>query len=199
MKSEVPDGATPIDDAEGLIPPVTTMGDLNAVEAENILAAFRKHLSRRKSADARWLDEEFVRRLHKDMFGMVWEWAGLYRDKELTIGIPVHRIREEVAKLLGDLRYWQTTSAADMPILERAARLHHRLVKIHPFRNGNGRHARLLTDVYLKSQGQPSPVWPSGDLAAAGAVRTEYIGCLRAADRDDYEPLIGFMRRLLPS
>lgn len=199
MKFEVPEGATPIDDAEGLIPEILTYSDLCAVEAENILEAADRHLSRRRNADAAWLDEAFLRKLHADMYGNVWDWAGRYRLVKLNIGVPITVIPEEIGKLLGDLRYWQTLAPEAMPILERAARLHHRLAWIHPFRNGNGRHARMTADIYLHSQRYALPAWPGEDITAAGEVRRRYLAALKAADKGDFAPLVEFIRGLIPA
>lgn len=199
LKFEAPEGATPIDD-EGLIPAaIATYRDLCAVEAENILSAADRHLSRRKNADAAWLDEPFLRRLHADMFGAVWDWAGRYRQVELNIGVAPHRVPEEIGRLLGDFRHWHALTPGEMPVLERAARLHHRLSWIHPFRNGNGRHARMAADVYLNSQSHPLPAWPGEELAATNAVRRRYLAALRAADAGDFGLLVVLMENLLPA
>jgi Fic-DOC domain mobile mystery protein B len=195
---EAPVGATPID-ADGLIPEaIATYGDLCAVEAENILSAAGRHLTRRKNRDASWLDEPYLRRLHADMFGDVWAWAGKYRQIELNIGVPPHKVAEEIGRLLGDFRHWHTLPPEEMPVLERAARLHHRLSWIHPFRNGNGRHARMASDVYLHSQGQRLPEWPV-ELAAANAVRGRYLAALKAGDNGDFGPLVALIESLLPA
>lgn len=184
-----PEGATPIGDAEGLLLPGTsTMADLSAAEAANVLAAAGKRLKRRHNPARRWLTEELVRTLHGEMYGEVWEWAGRYRDVELNIGVPAHRIREEVQKLCDDAWFWDSRPA-DIPVIERACRVHHRLAWIHPFRNGNGRHARLLADIYLRAHGLPLPLWPSDDIARESGVRQSYIAALKAADAQDFEPL----------
>ncbi len=199
MRFEVPEGATPIDDVEDLIPVgILVYQDLCAAEAENILAAVGRHLSRRKDRDGFWFDESFVRKLHADMFGKVWRWAGRYRQRELNIGVPPHKVVEEIGRLVGDFRYWSSLEIEKMPVLERAVRLHHRLSWIHPFLNGNGRHARMLADVYLHSQKHPLPAWPSGDLSGTSEIRKNYLKALRAADQGDFSPLIGFSRELLP-
>jgi len=198
VRFAVPEGATPIEDTEGLIPDIVTLADLNAVEAENILLAEDRHLRRRKPADAGWLDEAFLRALHGDMLGDVWDWAGTYRHKELTIGVEPALVHEEIGKLLGDFRYWQTLKPGDMSILERAVRLHHKLVWIHPFRNGNGRHARMTADVYLHSQRHALPVWPA-DVGGAGEARKRYVAALKAADGGDYAPLTDFVRGRIPA
>lgn len=199
MTPEPPNGSTPLDEDEraGLRLPVATQGDLNGVETENVLAAYGRHLGRRKAEDAEWLDEPFLRRVHHDMLGDVWTWAGKYRTSEKTIGVAPERIAESVAQLIGNFRYWQGYPEG-MPILERATRLHHELVRIHPFNNGNGRHARLVADIYLHSQRHALPAWPAG-LNAEGAPRAAYLAALREAGRGDIRPLVAFMKDLLPA
>jgi Fic-DOC domain mobile mystery protein B len=198
VKFEVPEGATPIEDASELIPEgLITYQDLYAVEAENILEAADRHLSRRKNQSCAWFDEPFIRKVHADMFGKVWRWAGKYRPIELNIGVAPHKIVEEVGRLVGDLRYWGGLKKEEMSILERSARLHHRLSWIHLFKNGNGRHARFMADIYLRSQRHPLPDWPGGGLAAAGEVRKRYLAVLKEADRGDFSPLIGFIEGLI--
>lgn len=131
------------------------------------------------------------------MFGEVWDWAGKYRQVELNIGVPPHKVVEEIGRLLGDFHAWHALTAEEMPILERAARLHHRLAWIHPFRNGNGRHARMTADVYLYSQRQALPNWPGEELAATNETRKRYLAALKAADRGDFELLVALIQSLL--
>lgn len=199
MRFEAPEGATPIEDAADLVPDgIVTYRDLCAVEAENILDAADRHLSRRKNPECSWFDESFIRRLHADMFGKVWRWAGKYRQEDLNIGVAFHRVQEEIGLLVGDLKYWNSPGECEMPVLERAVRLHHRLSWIHPFRNGNGRHGRLAADIYLRSQRHPLPSWPGDDLAAAGKMRARYLASLKDADQGDFGPLTDFTKGLLP-
>lgn len=193
---EAPQGATPIEDAEGLLLfGVSTLADLSAAEAENILNAAAKRLRRRNNPKRRWLTEEFLRVVHKEMFGEVWSWAGRYRAVELNIGVAPHRIREEIAKLCDDAWFWGSEAKDPPSALERACRVHHRLSWIHPFRNGNGRHARLIADIYLKSCGESMPIWPSKDIASKGGVRDEYLAALRSGDRGDFRPLMDLVSR----
>ncbi len=196
MKFHVPDGATPIDDTTDLlVPGITTIQNLNAVEAENILEALGQHLSARKNADGLWLDELFLRRVHRDMFAKVWRWAGRYRDHELNIGVPAHRVREEIGKLVGDVHFWMSLPLERMTTLERAVRIHHRLSWIHPFLNGNGRYARFVADIYLFSQHVSLPDWPQ-DLGIDGETRRLYLQALKNADQGQFEPLITFIGAL---
>lgn len=194
-----PEGATPIEDASGLlVEGVVTYAALNVKETENIVRAVNEHLRPRKRRPAVWLTEEYVRRVHRDMFDRVWEWAGRYRDAELNIGAPASRVREEVGKLCQDVAFWDDQKENPLPVLERAARLHHRLSWIHPFPNGNGRHARLMSDIYLHVHRHKLPDWPSSAMSGPGDVRGAYLEALKKADGGDFEPLIAYTKRFLP-
>ncbi len=126
------------------------------------------------------------------MFGRVWRWAGAFRQTERNIGVAPHQIGIELRKLLEDCRYWIDHNT--YPVDEIAARFHHRLVWIHPFPNGNGRHARLATDLLLASLGQQRFTWGRANLVDAGQTRQAYVAALRAADAKDIRPLLGFVR-----
>lgn len=187
-----PDDATPLEPEEraGLRQSwITSRADLNAAEQDNIdkgaAWAFRN-----RRADI--LTVEFILRVHKEMFGDVWSWAGAYRRTERNIGIAPNLIGAEVAMLLGDARYWVENETFDPT--ETAVRLHHRLVHIHPFPNGNGRHARLMADLLLRRLGEPPLSWGGGSLTDIGELRRQYIAALRAADVHDYAALIEFSR-----
>ncbi len=190
MKFQVPEGATPIEDTSDLIPDgLLTYQDLCASEAENILKAVNIHLKRRKNSKKNWLTEEYLRKVHRDMFKSVWRWAGTYRTSELNIGVRAHLVREEIARLCQDANFWNAEKA-NMPVLECAIRIHHRLTWIHPFRNGNGRHARMISDIYLYSYNHPRPVWSETSLSAPGETRSQYLKAVREADRGNFKPLM---------
>lgn len=194
---EQPDGATPIEDLDGLrLTGVTTLGDLNAVEAENILEAVRIHLGGRKKLLPGALRDDYVLRVHRDMLGNVWEWAGRFRTSELTIGVAPYLVPADIATLCHDVRSWDIQTEAPLSVVERSARLHHRLTRIHPFRNGNGRHARLMADIYLRAHDHPLPDWPD-NIGHKGDTRKSYIEALRSADKGDYSLLVGFTQGLL--
>lgn len=193
-------GTTPIDDISGLIPPgIRNYSDLSAAEAENIIGAWNKHLRRRHNPSRPWFTETFLRKVHTDMFAKVWSWAGHYRKSEYNIGVAVHKIREEIYKLCEDLKYWNSLKKNKMPILERAVRIHHRLAWVHPFPNGNGRHARMIADIYLFSNRHPLPLWPISKLSAQGRSRKDYLNALRSADKGDFHALMEYTIRFLPS
>ena len=189
-----PDGATPLEDSdlEGLrLSWVVDRADLNAAEADNIAAAIAKWERRPRPTEA-LLDDKVVRDLHRDMFGDVWAWAGTYRTRELSIGVDRHTISVELRNLVADARYWFGEDST-MPLTEAAAKFHHKLVYIHAFRNGNGRHSRQMTDLLLLSRGSDPFSWGRTDLVQASDTRARYIGALRAADGGDFEPLLEFV------
>jgi len=190
-------GATPGDDTSGLIQrQLTDRRARNAAELDAISRAYNKHIyrARRKRAGAEWLTDTFIRRVHYDMFGEIWQWAGKYRTDRLNIGVEAHLIPEQIKLLCGDFNYWNSDKGA-MPPLEIAARLQNRLTRIHPFTNGNGRHARLITDIFFYSVRFPLPQWPQIQLLSEGdQIRSRYIEAMKAADKEDYRELIAFMK-----
>lgn len=190
-----PDGATPGDDTSGLIlTRLTTRAERNAAEAHAISLAYDKYIfeARRKKRGARWLTNEFICAVHHNMFGSIWKWAGKYRTDNLNIGMDWHLIPEQVRLLCDDFLYWNSPTST-MPVLEVAARLQNRLTKIHPFRNGNGRHARLITDIFFYSHEHPLPKWPQTHLMAEGhQIRARYIAAMRDADQGNFSSLIQF-------
>jgi Fic-DOC domain mobile mystery protein B len=126
------------------------------------------------------------------MFGRVWRWAGDHRRTGKNIGVYAYRIAQDLGQLLNDCRYWIENDTYDPD--ELAARFHHRLVWIHPYPNGNGRHARLATDLLLVSIGQERFSWGSASITDPGQTRQRYVAALRAADNHDMEPLLAFVR-----
>jgi Fic-DOC domain mobile mystery protein B len=188
---EYPPGATPLDADElaSLIPGhITTQGELNEWEQLNILQGETWARKQRKEI----LNEAFVRQLHKQMFGETWRWAGEFRKSDKNIGVDWLKIAVELRKLFDDVHY--QIEHASYPPDEIAVRFHHRLVAIHPFPNGNGRHARLMADLVVERLGQPRFTWGSRSLTDATETRRRYITSLQAADARDYAPLIAFAR-----
>lgn len=188
------DGNTPLspEEQDDLIPDLTTKEELNEWERQNIIEASAwafepRNLNRRDP-----LAEAYLRELHLRMFDQTWKWAGTYRTTEKNIGIPHFQICEALAALLGDARYWieHRTYEPD----ELAVRFHHRLVWIHPFSNGNGRHARLMADTIVRKQGGPVFTWGGANIGRTGDFRRGYIEALRLADKNDIHPLLAFAR-----
>jgi Fic-DOC domain mobile mystery protein B len=189
---QYPDGATPLDPNElgGLKQKhITTQAELNQLEQANIESGLR-WLGRQRS-DV--LTDNFATTLHSRLFGDVWDWAGTFRRTGKSVGIdPIH-IPVELRTLMGDAQFWINNKT--YPPSEAAVRFHHRLVKIHPFPIGNGRHARIMADAMLANVYKAKPIdWTGGhDLQNIGPRRTAYIAALKAADRDDIGPLIEFI------
>lgn len=214
MKFEYPAGATPLDPDEivGLIPDhITTQAELNEWEQANILEAEMWFSASRFAYNnvstagnvtgghdtspniTELLDITLLQQIHKRMFNKTWRWAGQFRKSNKNIGpdwiyVPVH-----LKELLEDIKYQVTNHSYE--ISEIAARLHHRLVTIHPFPNGNGRHARLVTDHFLVANNQPRFSWGQSNLYENSIIRKEYIKALQAADKHDYSALLAFVQR----
>lgn len=185
------DAATPLapDERAQLIPTyITTRAQLNEAEQIGISQADLWAFQRRRNV----LDEAFLLALHKRMLGGVWRWAGAFRTTERNIGIEAYRIGMELRTLTGDATYWidHQTYGPD----EIAVRFHHRLVAIHPFSNGNGRHARLAADLLAVGLGRDRLTWGSANLVEAAQTRARYIAALKAADSHDLGPLLTFAR-----
>ncbi len=179
------------EEKEGLnILQITTQAELNRWEQANIGEA-AVWLSKARKPDV--LSEDFLRKLHNKMLGKVWSWAGTFRRSEKNIGSKWISIHTDLRMLLEDVRFW--IAHETFPPDEIAARFHHRLVLVHPFPNGNGRHARMAADALLTRVLKAKPFsWGSGNLTDAGETRERYIQALRSADRSDYGPLMAFVR-----
>jgi Fic-DOC domain mobile mystery protein B len=187
-------GETPIDDISGLKPKgVTNRSQLNDVEAANIRKAVVRYLAARPSRRQAPFTLDWCYKLHRQMFGDVWRWAGQKRTTGLNIGVPVHRIDVDLQNLMDDLAYWRTKGKMDA--IEQAARLHHRCVFIHPFINGNGRWSRLLANIFLKQSINEVTLWPEETVGNASIIRDEYLAAVRAADGGNYKSLIALHRR----
>ncbi|MBT3272381.1 MAG: mobile mystery protein B [Spirochaetales bacterium] len=193
MGLDYPEGATPLDpnEFEGLIPThITNKAELDRWEQDNIIEALT-WLKDHKPNNV--LNEKFIRSLHKRMFCDVWKWAGQFRTSDKNLGGPWFRIAVDLKILCNDVEYWvehQTFSEDEI-----AARFHHRLVLIHPFPNGNGRHARLAADILLEYVLNKSPFsWGRANLLKHGNDRKKYIVSLTAADNGDYSLMLKFVR-----
>jgi Fic-DOC domain mobile mystery protein B len=188
------DGNTPLSPEElaGLIPSLATKEELNEWERQNILLA-REWAIRDRIPLLEMISDEYVRKLHLKMFDQTWKWAGQYRRTEKNIGVPAHEILERLVTLFGDARYWieNRTYSPD----EIAVRFHHRLVFIHAFPNGNGRHARLMADVLVMKLGRSVFTWGSSDLIKKGTPRDRYLEAIQTADSGDLQPLVEFARQ----
>jgi Fic-DOC domain mobile mystery protein B len=189
---EEPDDATPLtpEERRELIPAhIAYRSELNEAEQDNIARAQDWALGRKRDP----LTEKFIADLHRRMLGDVWRWAGKFRKSERNLGIAFYEIPVSVRQLLDDAKAWieYKTYGPD----EIAVRFHHRLVQIHPFPNGNGRHSRLLADLLVMRLGRERFSWGSvSRLPDAGALRRRYITALQAADNHDIGPLLAFAR-----
>ncbi len=190
---EYEDGQTPLSEEEKdglLIKSITTHGELDEHEQLNIENAIAWTIKSKLKKD-RILTEEFIKTLHKKMLGNVWSWAGQFRKSEKNIGVKWIMIAIELKALLDDTKYWiVNTSFSDKEI---AIRFKHRLVNIHCFPNGNGRHSRLMADIIMESLFDKKPFsWNQSYMVKANETRHNYIAAIREGDRGNIQPLIDF-------
>jgi Fic-DOC domain mobile mystery protein B len=188
-----PEGATPIDpdEAEGLLlTHITTQAELNRWEQDNIVEALA-WIDKTKPTNI--LNEQFIKQLHKRMFDNVWKWAGQFRRSDKNIGVSWHQVSTSLKNMCDDVPVWIQTQ--DESPEEMAVRFHHRLVWIHPFPNGNGRHARLMADIFLENVLHGAPfTWGKRDLSSPSESRSRYIDALQEADNGNYIPLLEFAK-----
>ena len=186
-----PNNGTPLapEERRELIPAhIAYRSELNEAEQENIVRAQDWALGRRRDL----LNEKFIKDLHRRMLGDVWRWAGKFRTSERNLGIAYYEISTALRQLLDDTKAWIKHNAYQPD--EIAVRFHHRLVKIHPFPNANGRHARLMADLLVMKLGGERFSWGRANLRDASDMRKSYIAALQAADNHNIGPLLAFAR-----
>lgn len=188
-------GQTPLDEEEKeglLIKTISTRGELDEQEQLNIDEA-RIWLLKTKLDLVKILSEEFIKQLHSKMFENVWRWAGSFRRSDKNIGIDIIEIPFQLRQLIDNTKYWIENKT--FPEDEIVIRFSHRLVQIHLFPNGNGRHSRLIADVLInKGFSREEFTWGSTNLTTACNARTNYLTALRNADNGNFTDLITFAR-----
>lgn len=188
-------GQTPLDEDENeglLIPTIATRSELDEFEQQNIEQAIQFTLMRNFKQEVIF-SEAFIKNIHKRMYNKVWKWAGDFRKTNKNIGVDKWQVAIELKNLLDDVNYWvvNETYAPD----EVAVRFKHRIVSIHCFPNGNGRHSRLMADIIIeKIYKRPVFSWGAANLSAYGNIRTDYLKAIKAADRGDCSWLVNFAR-----
>ena len=189
---EADDNSTPLtaEEKDGLkLKWITLRSELNEAEARNIAQA-QVWLISNKNKDI--FSDTFLRELHKKMFGDVWKWAGTYRNSERNIGVAPFQIPIKLMQLFDDVKFWIENKTYSNR--EIAVRLHHKLVQIHPFPNGNGRVSRLMADLVLEKLEESKLYWGNTNLVNVSEIRRSYIAALRKADAGDYTDLIEFTK-----
>ena len=189
------DGETPLTDFDGLRNRrIRTRSQLAVAEAENIRRAVIRYLVAVPSRKSATFNFGWMLGLHTEMFGDVWSWAGQIRTRPLSLGSDPAHIGEHLAQLCDDIRGREPSMPS---MLEQAVLIHHRAVQIHPFRNGNGRWSRMLSNIWLRIHQCPIVEWPAG-IGLESPIRSEYLACLRAADAHDMAPLLQLHARHQP-
>lgn len=188
-------GQTPLnkDEINGLkIKSITTQSELDELEHLNIEKAIEWTINTRLKTE-RILTEKFVKDLHKRMYGDVWKWAGEFRKSDKNIGVQWAQIRVELKNTLDDAIYWIENNTYSSE--EIAIRFKHRIVSIHCFPNGNGRHSRLMADIIMEFVFHEKIfTWHQSNMVKADEVRKKYIEALRNADNREIQQLIDFAK-----
>ena len=192
---EYTDGQTPLNEEEkdGLqILSINTREELDEFEQLNIEKAIQWTFGKKIKAE-QLFSEKFIKDLHKRMYGEVWKWAGTFRTSEKNLGVKNYLIAIELKQLLDDAIFWKDNNTYNSE--ELAIRFKHRLVSIHCFANGNGRHSRLMADLIMgKIYNSKFFSWGNASLVKANETRINYIRAVRNADNNDIEPLIAFAK-----
>jgi Fic-DOC domain mobile mystery protein B len=171
---------------------IINQGQLDRAEAENVRKATIKYLAKAPSKRTAPFDFSWALRLHRQMFGDVWKWAGRIRTEDLNLGIHWELVEPALYTLLGNLLAWEESG---MHLLEQAVRLHHEGVRIHPFMGGNGRWSRMLANIWLKRHKQAITQWPAEVSVTVSPIRGAYIEAIKKADEGELDPLIELHRR----
>jgi len=195
LELEYINGQTPIEEEEKeelKIKTISTRGELDEFEQANIEKAIEWSLKSNPTHE-KILTIAFIKEVHKRMFSDVWGWAGTFRKSNKNIGVDKFQIELELRKLMDDCKFWIDNNT--FPEDEIAIRFKHRLVKIHPFPNGNGRHSRLCADILIsKGLKKKTFTWGSKNITNQGDTRTKYLNAIYEADKENIDPLIKFAR-----
>jgi Fic-DOC domain mobile mystery protein B len=188
-------GQTELDEEEKeglLIKSITTREELDEFEQQNIEKAIQWTFTR-KFKKEQLLTEKFIKDLHKKMYGDVWKWAGQFRSSEKNIGVKSYLIPIELRNLLDDCLFWIDNNTYSHE--EIAIRFKHRLVCIHCFSNGNGRHSRLIADLIMEKIFRGTFfTWGRNDLVRQTDARATYIKAVKLADKNEIQHLIAFAK-----
>jgi fido (protein-threonine AMPylation protein) len=196
--ARIPD-ETAFDPSHLLDRTIRTRAEVDAAEAQNVLNATAKYLNTKPTPRSARFDYQWAVKLHEEMFGDVWDYAGVVRTTEpVNIGIPAHQVQEQLGNLIKDLRIWEEFGH---PLIEQACRLHYRAVSIHPFLGGNGRWSRMLANIWLRLNDHPATDWPDEMIRVVESpIRKEYIAAIKAAANDgDEGPILELHRRFTPA
>jgi Fic-DOC domain mobile mystery protein B len=189
------DGQTPLDDEEKeglLIQTIATRGELDEFEQQNIESAIQWSIGLSLKPDLIFT-ESFVRSVHKRMYDQVWKWAGEFRKSNKNIGTDKWQIPTSLKSLLDDTKYWYEKNVYEPD--EIAIRFKHRIVSIHCFPNGNGRHSRLMADIIIqKVFMKPEFSWGTSAFISDTAARDNYLKAIKLADKGDFSLLLEFAR-----
>ncbi len=187
------EGETPIDPSDFKDKSIRTRADAIKAEAKSIRRAHVKYLATKPTRKLAPFDISWACKLHREMFGAVWVFAGQLRREDFSMGVTWTQVDSQLLDLMKTVHYRRDKT--EMPLLEQAVRLHFEAVAIHPFKNGNGRWARMLTNIFLLQEGSKIVRWPEETIGTASLIRSRYLEALHAADAGNVKPLIELHRK----
>lgn len=192
LKEPKGEGETPLDDLSGLRVRARTRSQVDTLEFKNNVKAYEKYLIQQPVSPSALFTVRGLLKVHQEMLGDVWDWAGERRKTEKNLGAAPGQIGSEINRFLFDFHQWEEEGR---PPIEVSCRIHHRLVAIHPFENGNGRWARMVANLYLHGKGEPIVQWPNDPRLVREVFKPIYLTALKSADGGDYEPLVKLHRQ----
>ena len=139
------------------------------------------------------ISERLIRTLHQLIMQETdKEWAGVYRNSNVIIGGANHTPPDalEVPQKMRRLVGWIKDNKNKLHIIELSSLLHHKLVHIHPFFDGNGRTSRIMMNLLFMQSGFPLVIILKND-------RKKYYNVLDQADKKNYKPLVRFIAQAI--
>jgi cell filamentation protein len=176
---------------------ITRVGDMKLAESQALVLA-QQHAVDSYSEDHRFTAADICS-LHRDWLGPIYAWAGEYRNVNMGKGGFQFAHAPRIPALMAELergplaRYTPCQSAPDAQLAAALAEVHAELILVHPFREGNGRIARLLAVLMGLQAGLP----PLDFSSLEGRGKARYIAGIHAALDRDYAPLAEIFLRVI--
>ena len=166
-------------------------------ESEALLAATQRAIDETR-VDQRFTADD-IARMHRTWLGEIYVWAGEYRQVNMRKGDFMFAAADQVPRLMLDWErgpLYQFTPCRSQDIEEQARALaivHAELILIHPFRDGNGRCARMLAMLMGLQAGLPALDFGG----VRGERKRRYIAAVHAAVGRDYAPMTDVFRSVI--
>ena len=167
---------------------VTDPEDMDIMEA-NALAVAMDAILRKFDREHRFTADDICL-IHKIWLGKIYQWAGQYRQVNISKGGFTFAMAAQVSKLMGQLEQEQLRKSTpctfedNKKVVEAIAEVHTELVLIHPFREGNGRVSRVLATLMALQAGLPLL-----DFSTMNEQKEQYFAAVHAGPDRNYKPM----------